>query len=320
VVEKQKKVMIVFGTRPEAIKLAPIIKQFNSFQQTKLITVVTAQHREMLDQVLELFKIVPDFDLNLMKDNQSLFDITITGLSRLQQIFQEEKPDFLLVQGDTTTTMAACLGAYYLNIKMGHVEAGLRTGIKNRPFPEEMNRRIVDCLVDLYFTPTESAKSNLLNEGVDRRKIYFTGNTVIDAMFMIMEKLKDNTIQGECARYLFNEYGISIEGKKYLLVTVHRRESFGPKLKNICLALQKIIQFDKKIEIIFPVHLNPNVQHVVRENLRGFNRVHLIKPLEYIKFLWLMSKSYLVLTDSGGIQEEAPTFKKPVLVLRDVKD
>jgi len=312
-----KKILVVFGTRPEAIKLAPVIlklKTHRSEFESKIC--VTAQHREMLDQVLDLFEIELDYDLNIMKHNQSLFDITVDGLRKLEEILKREKPDFILVQGDTTTTFVSCLVAYYSKIKIAHLEAGLRTRDKFNPFPEEINRRLTDCLSDLYFAPTENARENLLKEGVDESKIFVTGNTVIDALLMMVEKQKGEKIQKDMEQRFLNKYGILFDNRKLILVTGHRRESFGKDFENICYGLKKIAMNNHDVRIVYPVHLNPNVQKPVRKILTGISNIHLIEPLDYFSFVWLMNQSYLILTDSGGLQEEAPTLGKPVLVMR----
>jgi UDP-N-acetylglucosamine 2-epimerase (non-hydrolysing) len=312
-----KKILIVFGTRPEAIKLAPVVlKLRTNNKQLKTVVCVTAQHREMLDQVLNLFEIRPDYDLGIMKENQSLFDITANGLKKLEKVFIKEKPNIILVQGDTTTTFIASLAAYYLKTKIGHIEAGLRTKDKFNPFPEEINRRLTDCLADLYFVHTAQAGENLIKEGVDRRKIFITGNTVIDALFMTVEKQKSKRIQNDIEQRFQNDYGISFDNRKTILVTGHRRESFGKEFENICYGLKRIAQNNHDIQIIYPVHLNPNVQKPARKILTNVNNVHLIGPLDYFTFVWLMNRAYLILTDSGGIQEEAPSLGKPVLVMR----
>lgn len=311
------KVLIVFGTRPEAIKLAPVILKLKN-QNSKFITkiCVTAQHREMLDQVLNLFEIEPDYDLNIMKNNQSLFAVTADGLRKLEKVLKKEKPDIILVQGDTTTTFVATLAAYYLKIKIGHIEAGLRTNDKFNPFPEEINRRLTDCLADLYFAPTPKAKENLIKEGVDESKIFVTGNTVIDALLTTIRKQKNKKIQKALEKTFLTKYGISFDYKKLILVTGHRRESFGKDFSNICYGLKKIAINNNDVQIVYPVHLNPNVQRPVKKILNNINNIHLIEPLDYFSFVWLMNQAYLILTDSGGIQEEAPILGKPVLVMR----
>ena len=312
-----KKILLIFGTRPEAIKLAPVILKLRAkSKELRTIVCVTAQHREMLDQVLDIFQIKPDYDLGIMKQNQSLFDVTVNGLKKLEGILRKEKPDIILVQGDTTTTFIASLAAYYLKIKIGHIEAGLRTKDKFNPFPEEINRRLTDCLADLYFVHTKQAKENLLRERVDKRKIFVTGNTVIDALMMIVKKQNNKRIQKEIKQKFILNYGISLDNKKLILVTGHRRESLGRDFENICKGLKKIALSNQDVQIIYPVHLNPNVQKPVRKILSSIKNVHLIEPLDYFTFVWLMNRAYLILTDSGGIQEEAPSLGKPVLVMR----
>ncbi len=310
---RNKKILVVFGTRPEAIKMAPLIKELARYpEEITCLVSVTAQHREMLDQVLDLFGIRPDYDLNIMKSGQSLFEITCRALSGLQEILNKERPDLTLVHGDTTTTFVSSLAAYYLQIPVGHVEAGLRTGDKYAPFPEEINRRLTAGIADLHFAPTSLARDNLLKEGVSREKIFVTGNTVIDALFLT---LKDN--------YRFNNdvlNGIDYKNRRIILVTTHRRENFGGPMKSVYRALNTIVDLYPDVEVIFPVHRNPIVRNAVEELLSGLNRVHLVDPLEYEPFINLMSRSYLVLTDSGGLQEEAPALGKPVLVLRDVTE
>jgi len=311
------KVLIIFGTRPEAIKLAPVIKELKSDPHsfnTKIC--VTAQHRQMLDQVLEIFDIVPDYDLNIMKDNQSLFDITTDCMKKIEPILKKEKPDIILAQGDTTTCFIASMAAYYLKIKIGHIEAGLRTTDKFNPFPEEMNRRLTDHLADIHFAPTKTARENLLKEGIPPSKIHVTGNTVIDALLFTIERQKDKKIQESLSQKFLHKYNISLDNRKLILVTGHRRESFGQEFQNICHGLKKIALNNNNIQIIYPVHLNPNVQKPVKKILSDIKNIHLIEPLDYSFFIWLLNKSYLVLTDSGGIQEEAPSLGKPVLVMR----
>jgi UDP-N-acetylglucosamine 2-epimerase (non-hydrolysing) len=312
-----KKVMFVFGTRPEAIKMAPIIKKLKAdSSKLKAVVCVTAQHREMLDQVLGFFEITPDYDLNIMKKNQTLSDITSEGLKGLERVLKKEKPDIVLVQGDTTTTFIASLAAYYLGIKIGHIEAGLRTNNKFNPFPEEINRRLTDCLSDLYFVHTKTARENLIKEGVEKEKIFHTGNSVIDALMMTVKKQNNNKIQTDIKHRFLAKYGITFENKRLILVTGHRRESFGKDFESICRGLKKIASSNSGLQIVYPVHLNPNVQKPVRTILSDINNVHLIEPLDYFSFVWLMNKAYLILTDSGGIQEEAPSLGKPVLVMR----
>ena len=302
------KVMAIFGTRPEAIKMAPVILELEKFSEKIDTTVaVTAQHREMLDQVLNLFKITPDYDLNIMSAGQTLFDITSRALLGLNKILEEVKPNIVLVHGDTTTTFAGALAAYYHQISVGHVEAGLRTGNKFSPYPEEMNRKLTAALTDLNFAPTNTAKENLLREGVDAEKIFVTGNTVIDALYKTVRrdfKFEDELLNGI-------DYG-----KRIILVTTHRRENWGEPLRNVYKALKKLVEEFSDVEIIFPVHKNPIVRDVVNEELGNLPRVHLTDPLDYEPFANLMSRVKLILTDSGGVQEEAPALGKPVLVLR----
>jgi UDP-N-acetylglucosamine 2-epimerase (non-hydrolysing) len=309
-----KKVLFVFGTRPEAIKLAPLILKFRENNNFESRICVTGQHKEMLEQVLRIFNINPDYDLRIMKENQSLFYITSETLKKLETVLIKEKPDLVIVQGDTTTTFVASLSAYYQKIKIAHVEAGLRTEDKFNPFPEEINRRLTDCIADFYFAPTERAKENLLKEGVRKDRIFVTGNTVIDALLIILDKQKESEVQREMEKKFLKRYGISFE-RRTILVTGHRRESFGRDFEEICYGL-KMIAENSDAQIVYPVHLNPNVQKPVKRILRDTKNVYLIEPLDYYTFVWLMNRSYIILTDSGGIQEEAPALAKPVLVMR----
>lgn len=305
------RVLSVFGTRPEAIKMAPVINELLSRDCIESRVCVTAQHREMLDPFLALFEISPDWDLDLMKPGQTLFDITTEALSRLREVIESEHPDIVLVQGDTTTAFAASLAAFYLRAPVGHVEAGLRTGMKYSPFPEEMNRRLADVLTDLYFAPTQHAKDNLLREGVSESAIAVTGNTVVDALLTTLNKTtpySDPFLDAIPCEH------------RVILVTGHRRESFGEGLRNICQALVEIAESEPDVEIIYPVHRNPNVQIPVRELLESRERIHLLEPLDYVPFVHLMKRAYLILTDSGGIQEEAPSLSKPVLVMRETTE
>lgn len=306
------KVISVFGTRPEAIKMAPVVKELAKYPeifQSKVA--VTAQHREMLDQVLELFRIIPDYDLNLMKHGQTLFDITSGVLTGLRDVFSVEKPDLVLVHGDTTTTFVAALAAFYFQIKVGHVEAGLRTGDKYAPFPEEMNRKLTGSLCDFHFAPTKNSQENLLKEGISGERIVVTGNTVIDALL--------ETVEG---KYDFSDVTIKNVNweKKIILVTCHRRENWGAPMERIFQAIKKIKQSRPEVEVIFPVHKNPSVRELAERILGGTAGVYLIEPLDYQPFAHLMAKSYFVLTDSGGMQEEAPSLGKPVLVLRETTE
>jgi UDP-N-acetylglucosamine 2-epimerase (non-hydrolysing) len=306
-----KKIITIFGTRPEAIKMAPLVKELEKREEIESKVCVTAQHREMLDQVLELFDIKPDFDLNIMKTKQSLTGITSRVLEGLEEVFQEEKPDMILVHGDTTTTFAGSLAAFYQQIKVGHVEAGLRTFNKYFPFPEEMNRKLTGSLADLHFAPTKGSKENLLREGIKESEIYITGNTVIDAMKHTVEK-----------NYVFeNDELNNIDfSKKVIMITAHRRENWGEGIQNICIALNKIVEENSDVELVYLVHLNPVVKDVVFERLGGKDRIHLLSPLDTKETHNLMNRSFMVMTDSGGLQEEAPHLGKPVLVLRDVTE
>ncbi|MFO0793861.1 MAG: UDP-N-acetylglucosamine 2-epimerase (non-hydrolyzing) [Candidatus Brocadiaceae bacterium] len=321
-----KRILFVFGTRPEAIKLAPVIKEIEKFPELKGIVCITAQHRKMLDQVLKTFEIVPHYDLNIMVEGQNLFDIAIKSLDGLKDVLAHVKPDLVLVQGDTTTAFIASLAAYYLKIPIGHIEAGLRTYNKYSPFPEEINRRLLSVLADYHFAPTSWAKSNLLKEGVLEEKIWITGNTVIDALLMIHSWLKTEGSRQRWKNYFKNTWNLELSFEiekskpKVLLVTGHRRENFGVGFKNICMALKEIAEKRNDVEIVYPVHLNPNVQQPVKSLLSGIANIHLIDPLEYEPFVFLMNTSYLVLTDSGGIQEEAPFLGKPVLVMRETTE
>lgn len=308
------KILTVFGTRPEVIKIAPVIEKLRKYPDKFICRIcVTGQHREMLDPLLKLFDIKPDYNLNIMQENQSLEYITITVLAQLGEIIKQEKPDYLLVQGDTTTAMAASLAAFYYKVKIGHIEAGLRTWNKLYPYPEEINRKIIDAVSDLCFAHTEQAKQNLLREGIVAENIEVTGNTVIDALLEIAGRNFD--LERTVLKNIpFNE-------KKVILVTAHRRENFGQRLINICNAIKEIAtQLPSDVYFVYPVHLNPNVQKSVYSILSGIENVLLIDPLEYDSFVQLMKRSYLILTDSGGLQEEAPSLGKPVLVLRDVTE
>ena len=308
----KKKIITIFGTRPEAIKMAPLVKELERREEIESKVCVTAQHREMLDQVLELFDITPDFDLNIMKSKQTLTGITNRVLEGLEEVFDIEKPDMILVHGDTTTTFAGALAAFYKQIKVGHVEAGLRTFNKYFPFPEEMNRKLTGSLADLHFAPTKGSKNNLLREGVNENDIYITGNTVIDAM--------QHTVDED---YIFENdelNKIDFENKKIIMITAHRRENWGEGIENICEALNRIVEENKDVELVYLVHLNPVVKDVVFEKLGNKERVHLLSPLDTKETHNLMNRSFMVMTDSGGLQEEAPHLGKPVLVLRDVTE
>lgn len=309
---KKKKIITIFGTRPEAIKMAPLVKELEKREEIESKVCVTAQHRQMLDQVLEYFEIKPDYDLNIMKSKQTLTGITNRVLEGLEEVFKEEKPDMILVHGDTTTTFAGALAAFYQQIKVGHVEAGLRTFDKYFPFPEEMNRKLTGALADLNFAPTKGSKENLLREGVSEDIIYITGNTVIDAM---LHTVKEN--------YIFEQEElnkIDYENKKVIMITAHRRENWGEGIDNICTALNKIVEENEDVELVYLVHLNPIVKDVVFEKLGGNSRIHLLPPQDTQETHNLMNKCFMVMTDSGGLQEEAPHLGKPVLVLRDVTE
>lgn len=306
------KVMAVFGTRPEAIKMAPVILELSRRKEIETVVAVTAQHREMLDQVLSLFRIKPDFDLNIMSEGQTLFDITSRALLGLHEVLTQAAPDIVLVHGDTTTTFAGALAAYYHQIAVGHVEAGLRTGNKFSPYPEEMNRKLTGALTDLHFAPTQTSKQNLLREGVAEENIFVTGNTVIDALFETVKpdfQFADELLQK-----------IDYKGKRIILVTTHRRENLGEPLRHVYKALKKLVEDFSDVEVVFPVHKNPKVREVVNEELGGLTQVHLTDPLDYEPFANLINRANLILTDSGGIQEEAPSLGKPVLVLRDTTE
>ena len=312
--EKKKiKVMTVFGTRPEAIKMAPIVLELAKHpDKITPVVAVTAQHREMLDQVLGLFNITPDHDLDIMAQGQTLFDITSKAMMGLDKVLEQEKPDIVLVHGDTTTTFAGALAAYYHQTTVGHVEAGLRTHDKYSPFPEEMNRKLTGCIADLNFAPTETSESNLLAENVKLESIFVTGNTVIDALHHTVRddfQFEDELLQN-----------IDFENKRIILVTTHRRENLGEPMRHVYKALRQLTEEFDDVEVVFPVHRNPKVREVVREELGGLSQVHLIDPLDYEPFANLMHKAHLILTDSGGVQEEAPALGKPVLVLRDTTE
>ncbi|UUA71424.1 non-hydrolyzing UDP-N-acetylglucosamine 2-epimerase [Cellvibrio sp. QJXJ] len=311
------KTLCVFGTRPEAIKMAPVVIALAQNKSFEAKFCVTAQHREMLDQVLELFEIKPDYDLNIMQPGQDLTDITCKILSGLKSVFADFKPDVVLVHGDTATTFATSLAAYYHRIPVAHVEAGLRTGNIYSPWPEEGNRKLTGALTNIHFAPTESSKLNLLKEGVPESTIYVTGNTVIDALLSTSKRLDENSVLEEKFSSLFNFLSPQ---RRVLLVTGHRRESFGQGFEQICKALSALAKNNPDIDIVYPVHLNPNVREPVNRLLTGICNVYLIEPLDYLPFVYLMKKSYLILTDSGGIQEEAPSLGVPVLVMRDTTE
>ena len=311
----QKIILICFGTRPEAIKMSSLIHQLKQDNTYSIKVCVTAQHREMLDQVLDFFEIIPDYDLNIMKKNQSLNELSSRIFLKMDEVLSSLNPDLVLVHGDTTTSSICAWSAFNKGIKVGHIEAGLRTHNKFSPFPEEMNRQITGKISDFHFPPTIISENNLINEGVNKKNIAVTGNTVIDSLFWTVNKLKNN-FENEFITDLNKRIDFS---KKVILITAHRRENFGEGFLNICKALEKIAS-NEDVEIVFPVHLNPNVQKPAYKLLGNLKNVHLIKPLDYPSFVWLMMKSFLIITDSGGIQEEAPSLGKPVLVMRDTTE
>ncbi|PMK05098.1 UDP-N-acetylglucosamine 2-epimerase (non-hydrolyzing) [Vibrio sp. 10N.261.55.A7] len=312
-----KKILVVFGTRPEAIKMAPLVTALNKDERFIAKCCVTAQHREMLDQVLELFDIIPDYDLDLMELGQSLNGITARVVQEFKPVLTDFEPDIVLVHGDTATTFGASLAAYYEQIPVGHVEAGLRTGNIYAPWPEEANRRLTGVLTHYHFAPTKTSEHNLLKENFDSSRIFITGNTVIDALLMVKEKL-------ESSRRLQSELSIQLpfldESRKLILVTGHRRESFGDGFERICEALAYVAQDNPDVQIVYPMHLNPNVREPVNRILSRIGNVYLIEPLQYLPFIYLMNRAHVILTDSGGIQEEAPSLGKPVLVMRDTTE
>jgi len=305
-----KKVFFIFGTRPETIKLAPVINEFKRFpDKYRIVVCITSQHKELLEQFLKLFEIEVQYNLNIMKDSQSLFDITTKVLSGIESILDREKPEIVFVQGDTTTSFAGALSGFYLKIPVAHIEAGLRTWNKYQPFPEEINRNLISVIADLHFAPTESAKTNLIENGINEEKIFVTGNTVVDALFSIDKVIgKENAGNRDETRI------------KKILLTAHRRESFGKPILNICKAVKSLAERNKNIEIIYPVHPNPQIMTPVSRELSGLERINLIEPVNYKEFISLMRSSYIILTDSGGLQEEAPSLGKPVLVLRTVTE
>ncbi len=316
-----KKILLVFGTRPEAIKMAPLVKMLQAnTDDFETRVCVTAQHRQMLDQVLEVFEIKPEYDLNIMAPNQDLYDITSKVLLGLRDVIKDFKPDVVLVHGDTTTSMAASLAAFYQQVPVGHVEAGLRTYNMLSPWPEEMNRQVTDRICDYYFAPTERSQSNLLREGIASNKVYITGNTVIDALLMAVDIIKNRPGIEDKIKAELKEKGYTVGNRKYILVTGHRRENFGSGFLNICKAIKELSQRHPDIDIVYPVHLNPNVQKPVYGLLSGLSNVFLIPPLDYLPFIYAMKHSALLLTDSGGVQEEAPSLGKPVLVMRNTTE
>jgi len=317
-ISNQKKVLIVFGTRPEAIKMAPLVKALKKRMDVQVC--VTAQHREMLDQVLDLFEITPDYDLNVMQPEQDLFDVTNKVLIGMKKILSKNRPDLVLVHGDTTTTMATSIAAFYMKIPIGHVEAGLRTHNIYSPFPEEFNRQLTTRLAKFHFAPTEKARTNLHNEQVPDKNIYVTGNTVIDALLSVIDKARDTSYPDDLLSQLPFIGGEKSKYSRIILVTGHRRENFGKGFEEICQALYDIAINNSEVQIVYPVHLNPNVREPVERIISNIKNIHLIDPIDYLSFIKLMDASYLILTDSGGIQEEAPSLGKPVLVMRDATE
>lgn len=316
-----KKILLVFGTRPEAIKMAPLVKALQKdTEHFETRVCVTAQHRQMLDQVLEVFGITPEYDLNIMAPNQDLYDITAKVLLGLRQVLKDFRPDTVLVHGDTTTSMAASLAAFYMQIPVGHVEAGLRTYNMLSPWPEEMNRQVTDRICTYYFAPTEQSRANLLQENIDAKKIFITGNTVIDALLMAVDIISTTAGVKEKMAKELQEKGYTVGDREYILVTGHRRENFGDGFLHICKAIKELAALHPEMDIVYPVHLNPNVQKPVYELLSGLSNVYLISPLDYLPFIYAMQHSTLLLTDSGGVQEEAPSLGKPVLVMRDTTE
>ena len=311
-----KKALVVFGTRPEAIKMAPVVMELKRNFGGEVRVCVTAQHRQMLDQVLNLFGIVPEYDLNLMKPGQDLTDITANVLLAMRQVLDEFMPDVVLVHGDTTTTFAASLAAYYKKIPVAHVEAGLRTGNIYSPWPEEMNRKLAGSIAAFHFAPTETSRDNLLRESIAAESIHVTGNTVIDALLDVVKKIENDPV---LRADLESRFEFLDARKRLILITGHRRENFGKGFEGICQALSKLAE-RSDVELVYPVHLNPNVQEPVRRLLGGKHNIHLIEPLDYLPFVYLMNRAYLIVTDSGGIQEEAPSLGKPVLVIRDTTE
>ena len=321
------KILIVFGTRPEAIKMAPLVHAFKAHPEFETVVCVTAQHRQMLDQVLNIFEIQPDIDLNLMRAGQDLFDVTSAVLLGMREVFKEQKPDAVLVHGDTTTAYATATAAFYAGIPVGHVEAGLRTHDIHSPFPEEFNRQVVTKIAKWHFAPTESSKQNLLDENIQLTDITVTGNTVIDALFWVLDRIESQPERLKNIELFLNsklpfvwQTKHSATSEKFVLITGHRRENFGAGFLSICEAIKQLATAYPAVHFIYPVHLNPNVQKPVFELIAGYKNIHLIDPLEYEPFVYLLKYAYLVLTDSGGIQEEAPSLGKPVLVMRDVTE
>ncbi len=312
-----KKILVVFGTRPEAIKLAPVIRELKKIRKLKVVLCSTGQHKEMLKQINNLFGIKINYDLGIMRYNQSLLGLTIEALKKIQPIFNKEKPDLLIVQGDTTTAFAAAIAAFYHKIKIAHVEAGLRSNNIYSPFPEEVNRKIISLITDFHFAPTQMAKQNLLDEGISSNKIWVTGNTVIDAVFDISGKLNDSIISKEIKREIGSNDKQQFINNKYILITMHRREKFGENLKKILNTLKELAEENPDYKFVYPVHLNPNVKKPVKKILQGINNFLLLPPADYLSFIYLMKHCRFIISDSGGVQEECFIFKKPIIVLRE---
>lgn len=317
----KKKILLVYGTRPEAIKMAPLYHQLRQDKMFDVFTCVTAQHRSMLDSVLLFFDIKPDYDLDLMKKDQTLFDVTSNILTNIQSVFEEVRPDVVLVHGDTTTAMTSALAAFYGQFKVGHVEAGLRTHDITSPFPEELNRQIISRIANFHFAPTLSCKDNISNEFQSKKSIEVTGNTVIDALYWTLKKINSTPdMESSLDNFFSSILNLDIKNIRYILITGHRRENFGKSFIEICEAIRALANKYPEIHFIYPVHLNPNVQKPAHKILNGLKNVHLIEPLDYKEFVYLMNHCYFILTDSGGIQEEAPSLKKPVLVMRETTE
>jgi UDP-N-acetylglucosamine 2-epimerase (non-hydrolysing) len=317
-----KKILLVFGTRPEAIKMAPLVLAFQKYSNVIESKVcVTAQHREMLDQVLDIFEIQPDYDLNIMKPGQDLYDVSSNILLGMKEVLNDYQPDVVLVHGDTATTFATSLSAFYQKIPVGHVEAGLRTGDIYSPWPEEANRKLTGTLTKYHFAPTQTSKDNLVKENINTSNIYITGNTVIDALLWVLEKIENTqSLQQELSQKIMTQFSAFNSDNKFVLITGHRRENFGQGFLDMCSGIKTLAESHPEVNFVYPVHLNPNVQKPVMQLLSGIKNVYLIDPLDYEPFVFLMSKCYLILTDSGGIQEEAPSLGKPVLVMRDTTE
>lgn len=315
-----KIVLVIFGTRPEAIKLAPVIKELKKLRTIKTVVGSTGQHKEMLRQVLDIFNLKVDYDLDLMKSNQDLFDVTINSLSRLKLRLNEIKPDILIVQGDTTSAFASALAAFYLKIKIGHVEAGLRSFNKISPYPEEVNRKFISAISDFHFAPTKMSKQNLLEEGIGNHHVYVTGNTVIDSLLDVSKLISDKKLSVKIEKQLIQLCNSNIFNKKIILITLHRREKFGAEFKKLLNTIKDLAKENPNYNFVYPVHLNPNVKNPVTEVLNRIPNIVLVNPLDYLSFIYLMKKSYFIISDSGGVQEECYIFKKPILVMRDVTE